>query len=390
MSDLISYGEQFEKIVDIIESAKERAYRKVNEELILMYRDIGEYIRACLKKAFCKMCVTVCGRFCLNEGGVAGYVNRMKVKYAAKWGVQIAGMIFQTRSSVQSENAEYGDAFVQKLADFFATNYPDLKGFNRRGLYRMKQFYELYKDNEKVSPLVTQLSWTNHLKIMSACKSMDERIFYMNMCIKERLSKRELERQIDSGYYERYMLSQKPLTPAIEESRRATGNVFLDNYVLDFLDVPEIVSERDLQKSIIRNLKDFILEIGKDFTFIGEEYRVQVGKHDYYIDLLFYHRGLSCLVAFELKIGEFKPEYVGKINLYLEALDREVKKDNENPSVGVILCASKDDEVVEFALSRSLSPTMVSEYNLKLIDKKLLQKKLKEYIELAGTASEEE
>lgn len=254
----------------------------------------------------------------------------------------------------------------------------------------MKQFYELYKDNEKVSPLVTQLSWTNHLKIMSACKTMDERIFYINMCIKERLSKRELERQIDSGYYERYMLSQKPLTPAIEESRRATGNIFLDNYVLDFLDVPETVSERDLQKSIIRNLKDFILEIGKDFTFIGEEYCVQVGKHDYYIDLLFYHRGLSCLVAFELKIGEFKPEYVGKINLYLEALDREVKKDNENPNVGVILCASKDDEVVEFALSRSLSPTMVSEYNLKPIDKKLLQKKLKEYVELAGIVSDEE
>lgn len=166
----------------------------------------------------------------------------------------------------------------------------------------------------------------------------------MNMCIKERLSKRELERQIDSGYYERYMLSQKP---AIEESRRATGNVFLDNYVFDFLDVRETVSEHDLQKSIIRKLKNFILKIGKDFTFIGEEYRVQVGKHDYYIDLLFYHRGLSCLVAFEMKIGEF-------------------------------------------AHSRSLSPTMMSEYNLKLIDKKLLQRKLKEYIELAGTDSADE
>ena len=335
MKDIVSRGEQFKKIIDIIESAKERAYRKVNEELILMYRDIGEYI------------------------------------------------------SRESKNAEYGDAFVERLADFFSENYPDLKGFNRRGLYRMKQFYEIYKDEEKVSPLVTQLSWSNHLKIMSACKTMEERIFYMNMCVKERLSKRELERQIDSGYFERYMLSQKTLTPAIEESKRATGNVFLDNYVLDFLDVPETVSECDLQKSIIRNLKDFILEIGKDFTFIGEEYRVQVGKHDYYIDLLFYHRGLSCLVAFELKIGEFKPEYVGKINLYLEALDREVKKEYENPSVGVILCASKDDEVVEFALSRSLSPTMVSEYNLKLIDKSLLQRKLKEYIELAETDSDE-
>ena len=333
--DIQPYNEQFQKVVNIIESAKERAYRKVNEELITMYRDIGEYI------------------------------------------------------SKQSKNSSYGDAFVQKLADFFSENYPELKGFNRRGLYRMKQFYELYQGEEKVSPLVTQLSWSNHLKIMSACKTMDERIFYINMCIKERLSKRELERQIDSGYYERYMLSQNPQSLALETAKKATGNIFLDNYVLDFLDVPEPMSEHDLQKSIIRNLKDFILEIGKDFTFVGEEYRVQVGNHDFFIDLLFYHRGLSCLVAFELKIGEFKPEYVGQINLYIEALDREVKKENENPSVGIILCASKDDEVVEFALSRSLSPTMVAEYNLKLIDKKLLQKKLKEYIELAKLTEDE-
>lgn len=147
----------------------------------------------------------------------------------------------------------------------------------------MKQFYELYKDNERVSPLVTQLSWTNHLKIMSACKSMDERIFYMNMCIKERLSKRELERQIDSGYYERYMLSQKPLTPVIEESRRATGNIFLDNYVLDFLDVPETVSERDLQKSIIRNLKDFILNYRKSIWLIqnNEEEKQWLAKQNF-------------------------------------------------------------------------------------------------------------
>lgn len=336
MSGVIRFGEHVKNVVAIVESARERAYRKVNEELILMYRDIGEYI------------------------------------------------------SVHSENAEYGDAFVQKLADFFAANYPDLKGFNRRSLYRMKQFYELYKGNAKVSSLLTQLSWTNHLKIMSACKTMDERIFYMNMSVKEKYSSRELERQIDSGYYERFMLSQKPLSPAIEALRRATGNVFLDYYVLEFLDVPDSVSERDVRKSITGNLKNFILEIGKDFTFIGEEHRVQVGKHDYYVDLLFYHRGLSCLAAFELKIGEFKPEYVGKMNLYLEALDREMRKENENPSVGVILCASKDDEVVEFALSRSLSPTMVSEYNLKLIDKKLLQKKLKEYIELAETISDDE
>ena len=319
----------FNEVVSIIEKARERAYRKVNEELILMYRDIGKYI------------------------------------------------------SEHVESAVYGDSFVDGLADFFAKNYPDLKGFTRRGLYRMKQFYEFYKDDEKVSPLVTQLSWTHHLILMSACKSAEERLFYMALCIKERYSKRELQRQIDSGYYERFMLSQKLTTPAITDAKRATGNVFLDTYTLDFLDLPESVSERDFSSAIVNNLKNFILEIGKDFTFIGQEYRVQVGNHDYFIDLLFFHRGLSCLVAFELKIGEFKPEYVGKMNLYLEALDRDVKKDNENPSVGVILCASKDDEVVEYALSRSLSPTLVSEYRLKLIDKKLLQRKLKEYVELA-------
>lgn len=234
-----------------------------------------------------------------------------------------------------------------------------------------------------MSALLTQLSWTNHLQIMSACKSDEERYFYMALCAKEKYSTRELERQIDSAYYERYMLSQKPTTPAITEAKRSTSNVFLDTYTLEFLDVPEVANEKDLQKSIVQNLKNFILEIGKDFSFVGEEYRLQVGGHDYYIDLLFYHRGLSCLVAFELKIDEFKPEYVGKMNLYLEALDRDVKKPNENPSVGVILCAKKDDEVVEYALSRSLSPTMVSEYKLKLIDKNLLQRKLKEYIELA-------
>ena len=181
-------------------------------------------------------------------------------------------------------------------------------------------------DDEKVSPLVTQLSWTNHLKIMSASKSQEERRFYIELAVKERYSKRELERQMDSGYYERFMLSNGNMLPAIQKAKQETHNLFLDKYVLEFLDAPNGGNERDFQKSILENLKNFVLEIGKDFSFIGNEYRVQIGNHDYYIDLLFYHRGLSCLVAFELKIGEFKPEYIGKMNLYLEALDREVKK----------------------------------------------------------------
>ena len=150
---------------------------------------------------------------------------------------------------------------------------------------------------------------------------------------------------------------------------------FLRLFIIDFF---KSFSENDLRMSIIKNLKDFILEIGKDFTFIGDEYRIQVGNHDYYIDLLFYNRQLSCIVAFELKLGEFMPEYIGKMNLYLEELDRDVKKENENPSVGIILCSSKDKDVVEYSMSKNMSQTMISEYKLKLIDKKLLENKLKE------------
>ena len=264
--------------------------------------------------------------------------------------------------------------------------YPGIKGFNRRGLYRMKQFYETYKDDEFVTPLVTQISWTNHLLIMSGSKSAEERHFYMALCAKEHYSKRELERQIDSAYYERYMLSSKKLMP--ESVPQDVRGSILDTYVLEFLDLPEQFSERNLRKAITSNLKQFILEFGKDFTFIGEEYRVQVGGQDFYIDLLFYNRALSCLVPIELKIGKFKPEHIGQINFYLEALDRDVKKPNENPSVGVILCAGRDDAVVEYALSRSMSPTLVSDYTLHLPDKELLQNKLRELTELALESGE--
>ena len=156
----------------------------------------------------------------------------------------------------------YGDGYVQSLADFFAKNYPEIKGFNRRGLYRMKQFYEMYEDTEIVSALLTQLGWTCHLKLMSGCKTFEERKFYMELAIKEHYTSRELERQIDSGYYERIMISANAPTAVIAEIHRKTKNVFRDNYILEFLDVEEPFAEKDLQKSIIRHLKEFILEIG--------------------------------------------------------------------------------------------------------------------------------
>jgi len=217
-----NYAAQFEAVVKIIEAARENAFRKVNEELIRMYWHVGEYLSSAM------------------------------------------------------QTAGYGDAFIQRLADFFVSEYPEIKGFNRRGLYRMKQFYETYAGNEIVSTLLTHLSWSNHLKLLSACKSIEERVFYMQLAINERYSARELARQVDSAYFERYMLSQTAPQAALTEARDKTGNIFMDNYVLEFLDVPEPVAEHDLRNSIIRNLKDFILEIGKDFTFVGSEYRCKL------------------------------------------------------------------------------------------------------------------
>lgn len=244
----------------------------------------------------------------------------------------------------------------------------------------MKQFYETYKDFPKLSALLREISWTNNLTILSRAKTIEEQEFYLRLCSKEKYSSRELERQISSGVFERVMLGNSKLSAAMREIHPELNNSFKDSYVFEFLNLSESHSESDLQKGLIRQLKNFILELGKDFLFITEEYKVQVGNSDFYIDLLFYHRGLQCLVAFELKADKFKPGHLGQLNFYLEALDRDVRKQNENPSMGVLLCKDKDSEVVEYALSRSLSPTMVSEYKTQLPDKKILQQKLHELL----------
>ena len=159
-------------------------------------------------------------------------------------------------------------------------------------------------------------------------------------------------------------------------------SVFKDSYLVEFLDLPAGHAEADLHRGLLHRLKDFLIELGRDFCFVGSEYPLQVGNRDFALDLLFFHRGLNCLVAIELKVGRFEPEYLGKLGFYLEALDRDVKKPHENPAIGLLLCASKDDEVVEYALSRSLSPALIAEYQTQLPDKKLLQAKLHEFYQL--------
>lgn len=274
--------------------------------------------------------------------------------------------------------AEWGDSVVSELASYIQLNEPEINGFSDKNLWRMKQFYEAYKDYPKLSPLVREISWTHNLIIFSRCKTIEEREFYLRLTKQEHYSKRELERQISTGIFERTMLGSAKLPFSIKKSDSSVINSFKDGYVFEFLGLQEPHTERELQRGLINQMKKFILELGKEFLFIEEEFKLQVGNSDYFIDLLFYHRGLQCLVAFELKADKFKPEHIGQLNFYLEALDRDVKKTNEKPSIGILLCKDKDNEVVEYALSRSLSPTMVAEYKTQLPDKKLLQKKLHE------------
>jgi len=271
---------------------------------------------------------------------------------------------------------------VEELAVYIKMEEPTLRGFTARNLWRMKQFYETYEDNPKLTPLVTEITWTNNLIILSSTKTDEEREFYLLLASQERYTKRELERQIKSGIFERTMLANKKLSAVIRELPQKTTDVFRDSYALEFLDLATPHSEKDLQSALISSLKQFILELGVGFAFIGEEYRVQVGNEDFYIDLLFYHRHLRCLVAFELKVGKFKPSHLGQLEFYLEALDNDVKSKDENPSIGILLCRNKDDEVVKYALNRSISPTIVSDYETQLIPKKVLRQKLNELYEI--------
>lgn len=283
--------------------------------------------------------------------------------------------------SVKIANAEWGDSIVSELAMYIQHSEPEIKGFSDKNIWRMKQFYETYKDFPKLSTLLREISWSHNLAIFSRCKTIEEKEFYLRLAKQESYSFRELDRQISSSLFERTMIGNTELPKSLNKANPNIVNTFRDSYVFEFLNLSESHSERELQRGLIKQMRNFILELGKDFLFIGEEYKLQVGNSDFYIDLLFYHRGLQCLIAFELKADKFKPEHLGQLNFYLEALDRDVKKSNENPSIGILLCKDKDSEVVEYALSRSLSPTMVSDYKTQLPDKKLLRQKLHELFE---------
>ena len=328
--------EQFGEVLALIHSARQRAVQAVNTQLIELYWQVGAYI------------------------------------------------------SRKLEQAEWGDGVVAQLADYLARTQPGLRGFTRPNLFRMRQFYEAYRGDEKVSPLVRQLPWTHNLIILSQSKRPEEREFYLRMALQEKWSKRELERQFKAALFERSVLNPAKVTAVVTQTHPAALEVFRDSYMLEFLDLPGGHAEADLHQGLLARLRDFLIELGRDFCFVGSQYPLQVGGRDFALDLLFFHRGLNCLVAIELKVGRFEPEYLGKLGFYLEALDRDIRKPHENPAIGVLLCASKDDEVVEYALNRSLSPALIAEYQTQLPDKALLQAKLHEFYALNTAQGEEQ
>ncbi|KPX45759.1 Uncharacterized protein ALO68_00394 [Pseudomonas syringae pv. helianthi] len=320
-----SVTDRFDEVLAMIKGARQQAAQAVNTQLIELYWQVGAYI------------------------------------------------------SRKIENAEWGDAVVNQLAEHLATTQPGLRGFTRRNLFRMRQFFEVYRNDEKVSAVLTQLPWTHHLIIFSQSKRPEEREFYLHMAIREKWSSRELERQFKNALFERVVTQPAKASAMLKETRPDALDVFRDAYMVEFLELPSGHAEADLHGGLLQRLKDFLIELGRDFRFVGSEYALQIGGQDFALDLLFFHRGLNCLVAIELKVGRFQPEYLGKLDFYLEALDRNVRKPHENPAIGVLLCASKNDEVVEYALNRSLSPALIAEYQTRLPDRQLLQAKLHEF-----------
>ncbi|WP_434709832.1 DUF1016 family protein [Pseudomonas sp. R1-1] len=323
-----SDGDRFNEVLALIHSSRHKAMQAVNTQLIELYWQVGAHI------------------------------------------------------SRKIERAEWGDSVVGQLAEHLALTQPGLRGFTRRNLFRMRQFYEAYRGDQKVSALLTQLPWTHNLLILTQSKLSEEREFYLRMAIQEKWSTRELERQFKTALFERSVTDPAKASAALQQSRPEALEIFRDSYVVEFLDLPSAHSETDLHQGLLSRLKEFLIELGRDFCFVGSEYPLQVGGRDFSLDLLFFHRGLNCLVAIELKVGRFEPEYLGKLDFYLEALDRNVRKPHENPAIGVLLCASKEDEVVEYALNRSLSPALIAQYQTCLPDKQLLQAKLHEFYAL--------
>lgn len=317
------YKTFFKEIKERIHKAQYDAFKSVNKELINLYWDIGKSIVA------------------------------------------------------KQEKLGWGKAIVETLAKDLQKEFPGIQGFSVQNLWNMRQFYSSYKDNPKLQPLVGEISWTKNVIIMQRCKDNIRREFYLKITKKFGWTKDVLINQLEAGAFERYMANQTSFDKAVPGKYRHQAKLAVkDKYSFDFLELGEEHSERELELALLENVRKFLIEMGGYFTFVGNQHRLEIDGQEFFIDLLLYHRQLRCLVAIELKIGAFKPEYAGKMQFYLSALNDMAKLPEENPSIGIILCKDKSRTIVEYALKDTKKPIGVSTY--KLTEK--LPRELKKYL----------
>ena len=265
----------------------------------------------------------------------------------------------------QQQEKGWGKSIVEVLAKEIKKDFPDVQGFSSRNLWNMRNFYIEYKDNEILQPLVAEISWTKNIIIIEKCKEPLEREFYIKMTKKYGWTKDVLINHIENKSYEKYLLNQTNFDETLPQKYVNQAKLAVkDEYIFDFMELSEQHTEKELELSLVNNIKSFLEEMGGNFAFMGNQYRINVGGEDFYIDLLLYHRSLKSLVAIELKIGDFKPEYVGQLQFYLTALDKQVKLEDENPPIGIIICKNKNRTIVEYALNDTDKPIGVATYQI--------------------------
>ncbi len=303
---------QFLKILhDRIRDAQTKALQAVNKELVALYWDIGK-----------------------------GIVEKQRTE---KW----------------------GDGIVAKIAHDLQNRFPGIKGFSERNLWKMRDFYVSYSVNEKLQPLVAEIGWTHNAYILEKCKEPLEREFYIRMTRKHNWSKNQLVNNIENQAYEKTMLGQTNFEATLPTTLRDKAHMVVkDEYTFDFLELGDDYTERQLENALVLKVEAFLREMGGMVAFVGRQYRIEVDSKEYFIDILLYHRNLKCLMAVELKIGEFEPEYVGKMQFYLATLDAQEKVFGENPAIGIILCKTKSRTIVEYALRESNKPIGVASYTV--------------------------
>jgi len=262
-------------------------------------------------------------------------------------------------------DADHGTAIAEQLAADLRRELPGVSGYSRRNIFYMREFYLAYHGLPKVQPLVAQIGWSHNLAILQRCKDPQEREFYIRMTRKFGWSKNVLIHQIENQSYEKTLLGQTNFDKALTPKHRAQAKLAVkDEYTFDFLELSEEHSERELERALVSRIEGFLRSMGGMFAFVGSQFRLEVDGKEFFIDLLLFHRRLRCMVAVELKVGEFQPEFVGKMQFYLTALDRQVREKGENPSIGIILCKEKSRTIVEYALHQAKKPIGVAAYRI--------------------------